>query len=447
MEIMRKNLCISLALLLLFVIGTYSFGAPANSPIVSPINSPIVSPINSPIVSPTATGTDIYGRYSQRGLNRDLFRTQNPRRFVPYNSLDNVNGRNGLNRLRSILQRSTASYYSLSPATAALRSSDLTALGQTQLPLPGQLPNDPSFLDLNPQRPMSSQLTDIDMSLSRDMKLLELRDLYGDLPLEAGILNEPVRKANPDITDLLQKRRPAEPATPQLPGEPFKQKKKLDDIKDGDVYDSLFDEMERDQSAKQLEEKPGESKYGIKVPKIKPLPEADHKKAARIRGKHKTFDSLARAKTEDYIKIANKMLTAGKSYKAADACTLAIVWRPENAEAHLIKGLALFAAGEYMSASFFIQQAIELNKDYASEKIGLEEKIPDIDLIDNRLVEAKQWQRQARSPEIAFLIAFINYQQGNVISALEIIEKAVEKMGDNAAVKALHEVIKAADKY
>ncbi len=443
MEIMKKNLCISL----LFVIGTYSFGAPANSPINSPIVSPINSPINLPTVSPTATGIDIYGRYSQRRLNRDPFRTQDPRRFVPYNSLDNVNGRSGLNRLRSLLQRSTTSYYSLSRTPAALRNSDLTALGQTQLPLPEQRPNDPSFLDLNPQRPMSSQLTDIDISLSREMKLLELRDLYGDLPLEAGILNEPVRKANPDITDLLQKGRPAEPQTPQLPGEPFEQKKKLDNVKDGDVYDSLFDEIEQDQLTKQLEEKAAESKYSIKIPKIKPLPEPDHKKAAKIRGKHKTFDSLAKANTEDYIKIANKMLKAGKSYKAADACTLAMVWMPENAEAHLIKGLALFAAGEYMSASFFIQQAIELNKDYASEKIGLEEKIPDIDLIDNRLVEAKQWQRQTRSPEIAFLIAFINYQQGNVISASEIIEKAIEKMGDNAAVKALYEVIKAADRY
>ncbi len=294
---------------------------------------------------------------------------------------------------------------------------------------------------------MSSQLTDIDVSLSRDMKLLELRDQYGDLPLDMGILNEPVRKANPDITDLLQEGRPAEPVTPQLPGEPFKQKQKLDKVKDGDVYDSIFDEMEQQQPVKRLEEKPAENKYGIKIPKIKPLPEADHKKAARIRGEHKTFDSLARANTEDYIKIANKMLTAGKFYKAADACTLAMVWMPENAEAHLIKGLALFAAGEYMSASFFIQQAIELDKEYASKKIGLEEKITDIDLIDNRLVEAKQWQRQARSPEIAFLLAYIYYQQGNVISASEMIEKTAEKMGDNTAVKTLHEVIKAADRY
>ena len=100
-----------------------------------------------------------------------------------------------------------------------------------------------------------------------------------------------------------------------------------------------------------------------------------------------------------------------------------------------------------MSASFFIQQAIELDKEYASKKIGLEEKITDIDLIDNRLVEAKQWQRQARSPEIAFLLAYIYYQQGNVISASEMIEKTAEKMGDNTAVKTLHEVIKAADRY
>ena len=66
--------------------------------------------------------------------------------------------------------------------------------------------------------------------------------------------------------------------------------------KDGECqFDSIFDEMEKDRLKEQLEEKFTESEYKIDIPKHEPLPEADHKKAAKIRGDHKTFDELANA--------------------------------------------------------------------------------------------------------------------------------------------------------
>ena len=294
---------------------------------------------------------------------------------------------------------------------------------------------------------MAAEITDLEMSLSRDIKLLELREKYGDTPLGSGLFNEPVRKANPDIADMLGDRKPLEPETPSLPNKMFEQPKKLEDIKDGDVYDSFFDEMEKDELTKQLEERAPESKYGIKVKKIEPLPEADHQKAAEIRGKYQTFEELANASLSEYIVTAQKLMAAGKFYKAADAYTLASVWMPGNANAHGGKGIALFAAGEYMSASFYIQKAISSSDSFVKEKYNLDEFIGDIDLIDNRLVEAKQWQRQAQSPEIAFLIAYINYQQGNVISAAEMMEKATGDGNDKNAVRILQETIDAADRY
>ena len=127
-------------------------------------------------------------------------------------------------------------------------------------------------------------------------------------------------------------------------------------------------------------------------------------------------------------------------YKAADACTLASVWLPEEAGAYREKGLALFAAGEYMSSSFFVQKAISLSPDYAKEKIVLKDKM-DPDLMENRILEARQWQRKTESPELAFLLAFIRYNQDNIDEANEMINAAAVKMQDDFAVKTLKEAI------
>jgi hypothetical protein len=184
-----------------------------------------------------------------------------------------------------------------------------------------------------------------------------------------------------------------------------------------------------------------ENPYTPKQPDGLEIPEVDPARAASIRGEHKTFKSLAEARYNEYMQAGDDYMKQGKYYLAADSYTLASVWEERDATAYAKRSYALFAAGEYMSSSYWLLKAITLSKEYAGKRINLAGFIGDRDIFENRVIEIGKWLEINESGAMAFLMAYVLYQDGKVSEAKEAIDIAVEQMPEIAAVVSLKEVI------
>jgi hypothetical protein len=165
-------------------------------------------------------------------------------------------------------------------------------------------------------------------------------------------------------------------------------------------------------------------------------------------GGHSTRSQRASAspitdRTMDYFAAAEEYLNEGRFYKAADTYALAAVWQPENALAYAGQSWALFGAGEYMSSAYYLSRAITLNPKLAGQKINVAAILRDRDVFENRLIEMAGSHDRNKSGEMAFLLAYILWQDGKTQRAEEMIRLAAERMPEDAAVKTLLGVITA----
>lgn len=164
-------------------------------------------------------------------------------------------------------------------------------------------------------------------------------------------------------------------------------------------------------------------------------------RAREIMGPHETFAAFADDKFNRHLRAAEQYLKEGKYYRAADAYTLASIYKPEDPLAYAGKSHALFAAGEYMSSSLFLSRALEIFPDYARFKVDIVAMVGDRDRLETRVADVEQWWKTSNSPELQFLLAYVYYQMDRVERAKEAIGKAYESMPESAAVGALKEAI------
>lgn len=186
-------------------------------------------------------------------------------------------------------------------------------------------------------------------------------------------------------------------------------------------------------------------------------------RAKRILGSHESFADFSKDKFNQYILAGESYLEHGRYYRAADAYTLALVYRPEDPLAYAGKGHALFAAGEYMSSALFVSRALEIfpgllfcrtgqsevPPEYARFKIDIEAMVGDRDKLENRIVDVEQLlSRKGRLPaeasesgELEFLLGYVYCQIGRFERAKTAIEAAYEKMPEAPAVIALKQAI------
>lgn len=147
------------------------------------------------------------------------------------------------------------------------------------------------------------------------------------------------------------------------------------------------------------------------------------------------------AKVQECFAAAQEYLKQGRYYRAADRYAFAGVLQPENATACAGQALALFGAGEYMSSAYYLSQAIQLDARIAGNKVDLAGAFKDRDVFENRMIEMSNLQQQSKSSELAFLMAYLLWQDGKTQLAQNVIQYACEVMPDNVAVKLLSEVI------
>ncbi|MFC1676903.1 tetratricopeptide repeat protein [Planctomycetota bacterium] len=170
------------------------------------------------------------------------------------------------------------------------------------------------------------------------------------------------------------------------------------------------------------------------------------RQAQRVLGKHKTFASYSEDNFNKHLRAGEKYLKEGKYYRAADAYTLASIYKPTNPLALAGKSHALLAAGEYMSSALFLSRAIEIFPEYVLVKIDVDIMIGDRDNLESRIADIKRWAEKSSSGELEFLLGYVYYQMDRLIWARRAIDSAYEKMPNSMAVAVLKQAIENADK-
>ncbi len=164
-------------------------------------------------------------------------------------------------------------------------------------------------------------------------------------------------------------------------------------------------------------------------------------KAAQIRGPHRTFASFAKDRFNQSMRSAEEYLKRGKYYRAADAYTLALIYKSNDPLAYAGKSHALFAAGEYMSSGMFLLRALRIFPEYATVKVDLEYMLGDRDKIDDRIVDIERWYQKSGAVELKFLLAYVYYQMDRFEQATEAIDAVYESMPDAPAIAAFKDAI------
>jgi len=219
-------------------------------------------------------------------------------------------------------------------------------------------------------------------------------------------------------------------------------------VEEEDRADEKEQRRDTTQAEQAAEDQPAEDKgkYRMKLPEKRRLPEVDHKKAQAILGQYKNYAELAEARFNEFVERGNAFMKEGRYYKAIDSYILATVWNSRDGKVNLYRGIAHFAAGEYISASLFVRRAILFSPEIASGRIDLAGILPDRDLTDDRLVEATSLQKRSDSAEIAFLLAYLYHQQDRPDEAKQFIADARSGLPESKAAELLEKAIDAAAK-
>ena len=169
-------------------------------------------------------------------------------------------------------------------------------------------------------------------------------------------------------------------------------------------------------------------------------------KAKRIMGPHESYDSFAEGKFNQHIQAADLYLKQGRYYRAANAYTLASIYKSNDPLVQAGKAHALFAAGEYMSSALFLSRAIEAMPEYAKYKVDLAAVLGDKDKIESRIADIEEWSEGSKTAELHFLLGYVYYRMGRLDKAKEAIDTAYIKMPQSQAVgavkKAIYDAIK-----
>ncbi len=160
-----------------------------------------------------------------------------------------------------------------------------------------------------------------------------------------------------------------------------------------------------------------------------------------ILGPYETFASFSKNKFNQNMRAAELYLKQGKYYRAADAYTLASLYKPDDPLAYAGKSHALFAAGEYMSSALFLSRALQIFPDYAGLKVDIVAMVGDRDMLETRVVELEEWLSKSGAPELQFLLAYVYHQMDRPREAGEAINAAYKKMPQVPAVLALKKAI------
>ena len=437
---------------------------------------------------PTTGANDSFVVPSPINNNSDLVVTGNVRGgkefrgVVPYSATPDFSGTMGTSSISSFLRRSAPvdyqqpvgtyqSYYLPSKTVTSIHRDSVSGL---DWPTVEASKGTGDFVRLSPQeisernyepvRPLAMSPYEIQRLISEDYQKQDseelseaihkgrdeifTRDLNKDIenkPKER-IVDESQRPSVPEIIEL----KTAKPETAINP-ETFYQTKKTAEQKTPDV----FEQMQQD-AQQQLDDEA----IGLNEEETKPeTPEIKHQEpedvykfstkdidpatARALRGIHKTFATRSSDKFNSYMRTAEDLMKRGRFYRAADAYTLASLYKPDDPLPYAGKSHSLLASGEYMSSAYYLAKAINIFPEYVNFKVDLLAMIGDKDKLESRIADIVEWQKKSDSGELQFLLGYVYYQSGKLKESKEAIDDAASKIPDNFAVTALKKVIDA----
>jgi tetratricopeptide (TPR) repeat protein len=160
-----------------------------------------------------------------------------------------------------------------------------------------------------------------------------------------------------------------------------------------------------------------------------------------ILGPYETFASFSEDKFNQNMRAGELYLKQGRYYRAADAYTLASLYKPDDPLAYAGKSHALFASGEYMSSALFLSRCLQIFPEYARFKIDIVAMVGSRDLLESRVADVEEWLKRSGAPELQFLLAYVYYQMDRLQPSKDAIETAYKMMPDVPAVLVLKKAI------
>lgn len=410
-------------------------------------------------------GTNVYGRSSNDVVTGNVGGMKYFHGVVPYGSSyytrNNFNS-SGSSAVNNFLRRSAnptmndrnpgqpRSYYDPSQTVSSYRRPDgtsglsaprLTGQGQTNsYILPQQI--NPSFYERYQQRPLSNNNMDLEQILARQEKLrqeaktdtdqLDEKKIQKKTFFDSNLIAEEDKKQNEEKNEDQTEPtlRPEEQVHQEFQKENAEALMNQKSIRVRNENNPLLSKQTEDDSDSKAEEGADKAKLA---------------EGRKILGKHTTFASLADEKFTTYMDTAESFVKEGQFYKAADTYTLASVWKPEDARGYLGQSFSLFGAGEYMSSAYYLTRAMELDSKETLKKYDLSAFIGDRDVFENRVLEISDWQQRSGSGELAFLLAYVSYQDSKAVRAKNAVNLAKTAMPDSNAVTILKNIIDPAE--
>ena len=166
-------------------------------------------------------------------------------------------------------------------------------------------------------------------------------------------------------------------------------------------------------------------------------------RSQRVLSERQTFAVYSQDKFNGYMRAAEQYMQQGKYYLAADAYTMATVYKPLDPLGYAGRSHALFAAGEYLSSALYLSRAIEMFSGYVDFRIDIAAMIGDMDTVEKRIADIKACIELSSSPELHFLLAYVYMQLDRLDQAAEAINTAYERMPELPAVGLLKAAIEA----
>lgn len=410
-------------------------------------------PYHSPTEFQGSMGTSDLSSFLRRSAPMNLNRNQvTPQPYyLPSSTVSSINrgGASGLITYSSIRENNGTGYF----AAPAVTKNVPTGISN----IPEVLPIYESDLT----RPLSYKSRDLERIVNYD---LMTREAQNDLKAALQKAGEIKRRTNLEVNlpaQALQKDKSI-PSIPE-PIKPMEKSKPLEPLQPGEVrqelakaqkapsiYEQMLKEVSPEKAAEIGETKKSQIEQEYQTDKIEDpnaggfrsdLSQVGQETAEATKGVYETFATLSNDKFNYYMRSAEELLKQGQYYRAADAYTLASIYKPNDPLAYAGRAHALFASGEYMSSAYYLTMAINMFPQYVGFKVDLNAMIPDKDRLESRIADVKQWAEKNNSPELSFLLAYIYHQLGKDDEAAKAINIAAEKLPDSEAVKGLKQAI------
>ncbi len=164
-------------------------------------------------------------------------------------------------------------------------------------------------------------------------------------------------------------------------------------------------------------------------------------RAKAILGTNETIETYSQQGYSKYIHAAQMYLNQGKYYRAADSYSVASIYKPKDPNAYGGRSHALFAAGQYFSSALFLAKALQINPEYAQQKVDLVAMFGDKNKLEERIEDFEQCLQLSSAAELRFLLGYVYYQFGRLAQAKNAIDAAYERSPDSLVVQALKKTI------